>query len=244
MSYLFLKKSTQKKSMIFYFLILFFPMSSIFADDDSSDNCQKNNNHHHNHHKKKNEECERGETGKRGQKGKDGECGEKGKDGEAGEKGKDGETGKNGQTGEAGKTGEMGPVGPPGSFPRDIGNTLTFSYTFAITLGTLTIGDIITPYVVLPDGSIHEGNIQSIVNGVNIIASVIIQNPEYGQYYAGLQLKSGTGALGGSLIIATINSREGNVISTLFFNGPINNALIGNQSQTTGLFTYGPDNIP
>ncbi len=152
--------------------------------------------------------------------------------------------GPSGSSGEPGPAGPTGPVGPPGpGFTNDPGQTLTFNLTANIFLEGSFSGTFI-PFVTGPDGSTVEGPPVVLIdvssNHSEDFDPIVINNPVFGQYQAGIQLTDSTEF---SFVDVEGNVEASRNGSTTDLPG-IEFQITGPQMQGTLLFSYDQQNIP
>jgi hypothetical protein len=176
-------------------------------------------------------------SGKRGHRGHDGDPGSTGSTGATGLTGATGATGAAGATG---ATGATGPVGPAFTFPGQAG-TLTFEFEAAAIAAAA--GNIATPFVSLPNGTVVEGAPVTLATGLNVFAPIIITTPIFGTYTAGIQV-SGTGTLVGTTVSETVTASRDGSVTNIITGGPFTDLLGGTESQTSADFTFDATNIP
>lgn len=161
----------------------------------------------------------------------------------SGHKGKRGFTGATGPTGATGATGAIGPTGPTGpagTFPADVGQTLTFNESLNVAVG---IGTTVIPFVSAPDGTVIAGTPFTIVAiGLNNFPAIVISDPIFGEYAAGFQIAGGPAGLTATFDGSATTSRDG-ALTIYSLATPIATA-IGTNEQVSLNFVYGPDPIP
>lgn len=108
----------------------------------------------------------------------------------------------------------------------------------AVTLGES--GANLITFVVLPDSTILTAPPQVVAQGVNLITSITIENPEIGNYLVGIKIDNGVNVIGGSLIESVIASRDTTGFKTIIFNNSIVQGLPLNHTQTSASFIYNP----
>lgn len=161
-------------------------------------------------------------------------------DGKRGHRGEIGPVGPIGPMGLPGVAGPTGPTGPAGTFPIDVDETLTFNIGFDVTAG---IGATVTPFVAQPDGTVLEGT-PVVIAGLGLIAfpPFVIQDPEFGEYNAGIQVDATLIAVTGTLEENAVATRDSS--TTVFGNLISVGVAIATQEQINADFVYGETNVP
>ncbi len=155
-----------------------------------------------------------------------------------------GRQGPSGSSGEPGSTGPVGPVGPPGpGFTNDPGQTLTFNLSTLI-LDEGSFSGTLIPFVTGPDGNTVEGPPVVLIDVPSShnedFDPIVINNPVFGQYQAGVQ------------------ATDGSMYATIYVNGMVEASRDGSttglanvqfqitdqQMQGALLFSYDQQNIP
>jgi len=140
-------------------------------------------------------------------------------------------------SGRRGSRGATGPTGPAGTFPADVGETLTFE--FGLTIGVGTIGSVITPFVSAPNGVVTVGTPITVTSliGLQPLLPIVITDPVFGTYTAGIQVvNAGLAAITTStLVIDVISSRDA---TTEIVDLAALSVGLAEQSQISGDFTY------
>lgn len=162
--------------------------------------------------------------------------------------------GKRGHDGRRGPTGDPGPVGPTGpgipplpagtfleTFVVDGANTLAFVFTYVG--GTVGAGATITPFVVLPNNVVVEGNPVAFATGAQVIAQTLTVPAIFGDYTPGVFLSSPTAAstLVSGLFEVTA-SRDGTITNVASPGVATTGTDI--QAESTSGFAYGAPPIP
>lgn len=172
------------------------------------------------------------------------------KRGPPGADGIEGPRGRRGPPGADGAPGPTGPTGPEGSGPffPDTGSILTFTNAFE-TENPVPIGSTLTPFVSSPDGFVFPG-ISITATGANdyFFDDIIIENPVFGTYHAGVNVELvgdfDPGVI--SILSIVVSDRAGPSPGTATVVGeedtflPVFALGMDNQFQSTADFTYSP----
>lgn len=173
--------------------------------------------------------------------------------GAAASKGKHGSRGRNGERGPAGPAGSEGPEGPQGpagssgssgsgSFTPDTGESLTFALESFSVEGETGLTQMLGAFFVsYPDGTVVQTSVQAIQTGLNSFPNIVVNNPVFGEYTAGLQVSGNPMLLAEPLPLTyTVTASRDSSITNLQGFTPEITTNTGDpfQSQTAEEFSY------